>query len=156
VRLNIVAIGQRMPSWVTSGWTEYSKRFPRGYSLNLREVPAIKRSRNADIDSIRQREGDALLAAAPAPGYLVALDEQGSQWSTAELAAHMTEWMKSSRDVTFLIGGPDGLSTACRDRAEVCWSLGKLTLPHALVRVVLAEQLYRAWTITQNHPYHRD
>jgi 23S rRNA (pseudouridine1915-N3)-methyltransferase len=156
MRLNVVAIGQRMPSWVRSGWSEYSKRFPRGFSLTLREVPAIKRSRNADIDSICRREGEALLAAAPAQGYLVALDEQGSQWSTAELAAHMAKWMKSSPDVTFLIGGPDGLSAACRDRAEVCWSLGKLTLPHSLVRVVLAEQLYRAWTIIQNHPYHRD
>lgn len=156
MRLNIVAIGQRMPSWVTSGWTEYSKRFTRGFSLNLREVPAIKRNRKADIDSIRQREGEALLAAVPPSSYLVALDELGNQWSTAELATQLTEWMESSRDVTFLIGGPDGLSAACRDRAEMCWSLGKLTLPHPLVRVVLAEQLYRAWTITQNHPYHRD
>lgn len=156
MRLNIVAIGQSMPSWVTSGWTEYSKRFPRGFSMNLREVPAIKRSRNADIDSIRQREGEALLAVVPPSSYLVALDELGNQWSTFELSAHMTEWMQTSRDVTFLIGGPDGLSTACRDRAKTCWSLSKLTLPHPLVRVVLAEQLYRAWTITQNHPYHRD
>lgn len=156
MRLNIVAIGQRMPSWVSSGWTEYSRRFTRGFSLNLREVPAIKRNRNADIDSIRQREGEALLAAVPASSCLVALDELGNQWSTVELSAHLTEWMENSRDVTFLIGGPDGLSAACRDRAEVCWSLGKLTLPHPLVRVVLAEQLYRAWTITQNHPYHRD
>jgi 23S rRNA (pseudouridine1915-N3)-methyltransferase len=145
-----------MPSWVVSGWTEYSKRFPRGFSLTLREVPAIKRSRNADIASICKIECEALLAAAPAHGQLIALDERGSQWSTCELAGHMAEWMKSSPDVTFLIGGPDGLSAACRDRAEVCWSLGKLTLPHPLVRVVLAEQLYRAWTITQNHPYHRD
>jgi 23S rRNA (pseudouridine1915-N3)-methyltransferase len=156
VRLNIVAIGQRMPSWVNSGLTEYSKRFPRGFGLNLREVPAIKRSRSADIDSIRQREGEALLAAAPASSYLVALDEHGNQWSTAELSRHMAEWMNTSRDVTFLIGGPDGLSAACRDRSQACWSLGKLTLPHPLVRVVLAEQLYRAWTITQNHPYHRE
>jgi 23S rRNA (pseudouridine1915-N3)-methyltransferase len=156
MRFTVVSIGQRMPSWVVSGWTEYSKRFPRGFSLTLREVPAIKRSRNADIDSICRIEGEALLAAAPAQGHLIALDERGGQWSTSELAGHMTEWMKSRPDVTFLIGGPDGLSAACRDRAEVCWSLGKLTLPHPLVRVVLAEQLYRAWTITQNHPYHRD
>lgn len=156
MRLNIVAIGQRMPSWITSGWAEYAKRFPRGFSMNLREVPAIKRNRNADIDSIRQREGEALLAAVPPSSYLVALDEQGSQWSTSELATQMTEWMKTSRDVTFLVGGPEGLSAACRDQAETCWSLGKLTFPHPLVRVLLAEQLYRAWTITQNHPYHRD
>ena len=156
MRLNIVAIGQSMPSWVTSGWTEYAKRFPRGFSMNLRELQAIKRSRNADIDSIRRREGEALLGAVPPSSYLVALDELGNQWSTVELSTHMTEWMKTSRNVTFLIGGPDGLSDTCRERADACWSLGKLTLPHALVRVVLAEQLYRAWTITQNHPYHRD
>lgn len=124
--------------------------------MNLLEVPAIKRSTNADIDSIRLREGEALLSAAPASSYLVALDEHGNQWSTRELSTHMTQWMKNAPDVTFLIGGPDGLSAACRDRAEICWSLGKLTLPHPLVRVVLAEQLYRAWAITQNHPYHRD
>ncbi len=124
--------------------------------MHLRELPAIKRGRNADIDSIRQREGEALLAAAPTSSYLVALDEHGNQWSTLELSMHLTEWMKSGRDVAFLIGGPDGLSAACRDKAQTCWSLGKLTLPHPLVRVVLAEQLYRAWAITQNHPYHRD
>jgi len=155
LRLHVVAIGQRMPPWVTSGWTEYSKRFPRGFSLNLREVPAIKRGRNADIDSIRQREGEALLAATSAASYLVALDEQGVQWSTQDLSLHMSEWMKSGRDVAFLIGGPDGLSAACREKVEARWSLGKLTLPHPLVRVVLVEQLYRAWAITQNHPYHR-
>jgi 23S rRNA (pseudouridine1915-N3)-methyltransferase len=129
---------------------------PRGFSMELREVPAIKRGRNADIDSIRQREGEALLAAVPDSNHLIALDEHGIQWSTLDLSMQMTGWMQGGRDVAFLVGGPDGLSPACRDKAETCWSLGKLTLPHPLVRVVLAEQLYRAWTITQNHPYHRD
>lgn len=156
VRLNIVAIGQRMPSWISAGWSEYARRFPRGFTLELREVPAIKRTRNADIDSIRRREGEALLAAIPAAGCIVALDEKGIQWSTEELSGQMKNWMQAGRDMVFLVGGPDGLSDQCLERAEHCWSLGRLTLPHPLVRIVLAEQLYRAWTITQNHPYHRD
>jgi 23S rRNA (pseudouridine1915-N3)-methyltransferase len=156
VRLSVLAIGQRMPSWVESGWNEYSRRFPRGYSLELRELPAIKRGRNADIEAIRQKEGEALLTAVPASSCLVALDEHGKQWTTLELSSRLRSWMQEGRDVSFIVGGPDGLSKACLEAAELRWSLGKLTLPHPLVRVLLAEQLYRAWTITQNHPYHRE
>jgi 23S rRNA (pseudouridine1915-N3)-methyltransferase len=155
MRFSIVAIGQRMPSWVVSGWTEYARRFPPGLGLDLNELPAIRRSRNADIDSIRRRESEALLAATPKSSLLIALDENGKQWSTAELSGQMSQWMQRGRDVSFLIGGPDGLSAQCLQRASVCWSLSRLTLPHPLVRVVVAEQLYRAWSVTQNHPYHR-
>ena len=122
----------------------------------MREVPAVRRGRNPDIESIRRDEGQALLAAAPASACLVALEEKGRQWSTGDLAAKMREWMQLGRDVAFLVGGPDGLSKPCLDQSDHHWSLGSLTFPHALVRVVLAEQIYRAWTITQNHPYHRD
>ena len=156
MRLNIVAVGQRMPSWVVDGWSEYARRFPRGFSLELREIPAIKRSRNIDIDSVRQREGESLLGAVPDRNLLIALDERGKQWSTLELSQKMAGWMQDGQDISFLIGGPDGLSTNCHNRAQGLWALSRLTLPHAMVRVLLAEQLYRAWTITQNHPYHRD
>lgn len=156
MHLSVVAIGQRMPAWVVKGWSEYARRFPRGFSLNLREIPAVKRSRNADIESIRRRESDSLLAATSASSFKIALDETGHQWSTRQLSEQMTDWMQTGRDVDFLVGGPDGLSPDCLEKADFRWSLGQLTLPHPLVRIVLAEQLYRAWSLTQNHPYHRE
>ncbi len=156
MRLTVVAIGQKMPAWVNSGWQEYARRFPRGFSLELREVPAEKRGRNADLEAIRQRESQALLAAVPAGDHIVALDENGRQWSTRELSGQMHDWMQLGGQVSFLVGGPEGLDPSCIQQSRHHWSLGRLTLPHPLVRVVLAEQLYRAWTITQHHPYHRD
>jgi 23S rRNA (pseudouridine1915-N3)-methyltransferase len=156
MRLSIVAIGQRMPSWVSDGWSEYARRFPRSFSLELKEIAAIKRPRNADIESIRRRESEELLQAVPAASLMIALDENGQQWSTPELSSRMMVWMQGGRDVTFLIGGPDGLSAQCLQLAADRWSLSRLTFPHGLVRIVLAEQLYRAWSMTQNHPYHRD
>lgn len=155
MRFSVVAIGQRMPSWVASGWAEYARRFPPGLALDLNELPAIRRYRNADIDTIRRRESEALLAATPKSNLMIVLDENGKQWSTAELSVQMSQWMQLGRDVSFLIGGPDGLSTQCLQQAGNCWSLSRLTLPHPLVRVVVAEQLYRAWSMTRNHPYHR-
>ncbi|MGK2926646.1 MAG: 23S rRNA (pseudouridine(1915)-N(3))-methyltransferase RlmH [Lysobacterales bacterium] len=152
----MAAVGQRMPAWVQQAWAEYAGRFPRGLSLELREIPLAKRSRNAVIDKLRAAEGRALLAAAPAAYRVVALDERGRQWSTAELAGQLENWMRDERGVCFLVGGPDGLAEECRERAQDVWALGRLTLPHPMVRALLAEQLYRAWTITQNHPYHRE
>jgi len=153
--LTVTAVGTRMPTWVEQAWTEYARRFPRGMNLVLREIPLARRGRNADIDALRAAEGAALLDAVPAGHRIVALDECGRQWSTAELADRLENWMREEHGVCFLVGGPDGLSAECRQRAQDTWSLGRLTLPHPLVRAVLAEQLYRAWTITQNHPYHR-
>jgi 23S rRNA (pseudouridine1915-N3)-methyltransferase len=155
LHLTVVAIGQRMPSWVSRGWSEYARRFPRGFDLELKEVPAVRRTQGADVETTRRREGEALLAALPRSGLVIALDEKGQQWSTAELSRQFSRWMQDGRDVAFLVGGPDGLASSCLTRADHCWSLGLLTLPHALVRIVLAEQLYRAWSMTRNHPYHR-
>jgi len=155
MQLTVAAIGQRMPPWVQTSWKEYARRFGRGMSLELKELPLAKRSKNPDIDGLRNAEGEALLAAAPCGHLLIALDERGVQWSTAELAEQMETWMREEHGVCFLVGGPDGLPARCREQARHVWSLSRLTLPHPLVRTVLAEQLYRAWTITQNHPYHR-
>jgi 23S rRNA (pseudouridine1915-N3)-methyltransferase len=155
LNLIVAAIGHRMPHWVKSAWTEYARRFPRNLALELKEIPLARRSRNADIGALRESEGRALLAAVPAGYRVVALDERGKQWSTLELAGRLETWMQQEHGVCFLVGGPDGLPADCRDRADDVWSLGRLTLPHPLVRAVLAEQLYRAWTVTQNHPYHR-
>jgi 23S rRNA (pseudouridine1915-N3)-methyltransferase len=154
MHLRVAAVGQRAPAWVGQAWQDYSRRLPATLGLELREIPVAHRGRNADIERLRKQEGEALLAAA-AGARIVALDIAGAPWTTEKLSCHMSDWMQGGQDVCFLIGGPDGLDAECLARAEQRWSLGALTLPHALVRVVLAEQLYRAWSILQNHPYHR-
>ncbi len=144
-----------MPGWVSDAWQEYARRMPRELPLELHEVALAKRGRNPDIDRLRRDEGRALLEAV-SPGYrVIALDGRGNTWSTEQLAARLETWMGEGRHCGFLVGGPDGLDPECLAQASERWSLGPLTLPHPLVRVVLAEQLYRAWTITRNHPYHR-
>ena len=155
MQLIVAAIGQRMPSWVQQAWSEYARRFPRACPLELHEIPLLKRSRKADIESLRKREGQALLSSVPSGFRIIALDERGKQWTTMELAEQMENWMREERGVCFLVGGPDGLPRQCTEQAHNTWSLGRLTLPHPMVRAILAEQLYRAWTVTQNHPYHR-
>ncbi len=155
MKLVVAAIGQRMPKWVDQAWDEFARRFPPSLPLELKEIRMPQRSRKPDIAALKRQEGAALLAAVPASAWLVALDERGKQWSTEDLAARFEDWMHEGRDIAFLIGGPDGLPESSRSRADHCWSLGRATWPHALVRVMLAEQLYRAWSITQNHPYHR-
>ncbi|MGD9020210.1 MAG: 23S rRNA (pseudouridine(1915)-N(3))-methyltransferase RlmH [Lysobacterales bacterium] len=155
MNLLVAAVGQRMPSWVVDAWAEYSRRMPPGLALHLREIPLAKRGKNADIARALKAESAALLAAMPARSRAIALDVRGKGWSTGQLAEKLENWMNDGRDVGFMIGGPDGIDPGALARADERWSLGPLTLPHPLVRVVLAEQLYRAWTITQNHPYHR-
>lgn len=155
MRLRVASVGQRMPGWVTDAWEDYARRLPRELTLELREIALRKRGRNADIDRLRREEGEALLGAFRSTDRLIALDNRGKAWSTAQLAARLEAWMAGGSDCGFLIGGPDGLDDACLERADERWSLGPLTYPHPLVRVILAEQLYRAWTITRNHPYHR-
>ncbi len=144
-----------MPSWVVEGYREYARRLPRECSLQLVEIPPAKRHKSLTAEQARRQEGQALLAALPKDCSVVALDVRGKQWSTEALAEHLDDWLVSGRDVALLVGGPDGLSAACLDRADQRWSLSRLTYPHALVRIVLAEQLYRAWSISAGHPYHR-
>ncbi len=144
-----------MPDWVQAGYREYAARLPRECALNLIEIPAGKRSANADLTRIVRVEGERLLAAVPSGSRLIALDERGREWNTVELADQLTGWLREGRDLSLLVGGPDGLDALCRDRAEQCWSLSRLTLPHPLVRIVVAEQLYRAWSLLHHHPYHR-
>ena len=156
MQLLVLAAGTRMSAWVQSGWEEYARRFPRGLSLELKEIPLARRTGRAQLERLRDTESSALLSAAPAGFRRIALDQRGRQWTTLELAGQLENWMREEHGVCFLVGGPDGLSPECRSEADESWSLGRLTLPHPLVRVVLAEQLYRAWTITRNHPYHRE
>lgn len=155
MRLLVASVGQKMPRWANEGWKEYARRMPRELPLELREIPLAPRGRNPDIARVVDRESKALLGAVPGGYRIIALDGSGQTWSTEKLAQNLTEWMGEGRHCAFLIGGPDGLSEALRTAADACFSLGRLTLPHPLVRVVLAEQLYRAYSINCNHPYHR-
>jgi 23S rRNA (pseudouridine1915-N3)-methyltransferase len=155
MRIHLVAVGERMPAWVDAGYGEYAKRLPQECSLKLVEIAPGKRTKNSDIPRIKAQEGERILAAIPKGALVVALEVKGRPWSTEDLSRQMGEWLRGGRDVALLVGGPDGLDDSCRSRADLQWSLSPLTLPHPLVRVVLAEQVYRAWTLLKGHPYHR-
>ena len=145
-----------MASWVAQGVEEYSRRMPRELKLQWREVPLARRVPGAKAEQLSERESEQLLKAIPPGDTVIALDVLGKRISTAQLAQQLEAWQMSGVNYSLLIGGPDGLSPRCLERASARWSLSDLTLPHPLVRVILAEQLYRAWTITVNHPYHRE
>jgi 23S rRNA (pseudouridine1915-N3)-methyltransferase len=156
MRIQIVAVGQKMPAWVEQGFNEYLRRFPADMPLTITEIPAGKRAKNADIKRILQKEGELTLAAVPKGNRIVCLEVLGKNWDTPMLAKQMEKWQMDGRDVSLLIGGPEGLAPECVAAAEQSWSLSSLTLPHPLVRIVVAESLYRAWSINNNHPYHRE
>lgn len=156
MKLQLIAVGTKMPKWIEDGYKEYSRRFPKDMPLQLIEIPAGKRGKNADIARILQKEGEAMLAAVAKGNRIVTLDIPGKRWDTEQLAQQLNSWKLDGRDVSILIGGPEGLAPTCKAAAEQSWSLSPLTLPHPLVRVVMAESLYRAWSITANHPYHRE
>ncbi len=155
MQIHLIAIGEKMPAWVQQGYQEYAKRLPAECRLKLVEVPAGKRGKNADIERIMRDETDRLLNAIPKGARVVALEVGGRNWSTEQLAEQLGDWMQSGQDVALLVGGPDGMTERARSAADQLWSLSALTLPHPLVRIVLAEQLYRAWSVLRNHPYHR-
>lgn len=156
MKLYLLAVGQRMPKWVEEGYREYAARLSSQVQLELKEIPAAKRVRNSVVSRMKQEEGERLLAAVPAGARIIALDEHGKQLTTRQLARQLEEWVDMSQDVAILVGGPDGLSDQCLQRADSKWSLSAFTFPHLLVRVILAEQVYRAWSLMTNHPYHRE
>jgi 23S rRNA (pseudouridine1915-N3)-methyltransferase len=155
MKLNLLAVGNKMPGWVNDGYQEYAKRLPKDCQLNLQEINPAKRGKSGSAGQWVEEEGERILTAIPRNHHVVSLDVQGKPWSTEQLAQHMQNWLADGRDVSLLVGGPDGLSQSCSQRADQKWSLSALTLPHPIVRIVLAEQLYRGWTVLQNHPYHR-
>lgn len=155
MRIVVLAVGERMPGWVDAGFEHYARRMPRECQLALREIAAGRRTKGADIGRITLQEGERILRAVPARGRLVALDRTGTPWSTEELAGKLTDWLADGDDVAMAIGGPEGLSQTCLDAAQVRWSLSRLTYAHPVARVVVAEQLYRAWSLVRGLPYHR-
>lgn len=156
MKLRLIAVGTKMPDWVSQGFLDYQRRFPPDLPLTLTEIPAGKRGKNADIKRILAREGELMLDACGKHARVVALDLPGQPWSTPQLADQLERWKQDGRDVCLLIGGPEGLAPECKALATQSWALSALTLPHPLVRIVVAESLYRAWSLLAHHPYHRE
>lgn len=155
MKIHIVAIGERMPAWVNEGVETYRRRLAHYFSLQLTEIPLVKRSKGADIQRIKKQEAHQMLASIKNPSRIIALDVQGEAWDTFKLTEILRTYRDHSIETTLLIGGPDGLGEECLNRADKKWSLSNLTLPHTLVRLVLFEALYRAFTLLTGHPYHR-
>jgi 23S rRNA (pseudouridine1915-N3)-methyltransferase len=155
VKLLLLAVGQRQPAWAETAYEDFAKRFPPELRLELKAVKAEARSGKTP-EQLMAAEAARLEAAVPKGARRVVLDERGERLATAQLAQRIQTWMRDGRDVALLVGGPDGLAPALKASADEALRLSDLTLPHAFVRVLVAEALYRAWTVTVNHPYHRE
>jgi 23S rRNA (pseudouridine1915-N3)-methyltransferase len=156
MRVTILSVGHKMPAWIQEGFHEYVRRMPPEIRVEMVELKPEERGAGKSAAKAKEAEGERLIAAVPAGATLLALDEKGKAVSTQGLSVMLSEWMRDAVHPVFAIGGADGLSAAAKERADKLISLSALTLPHALVRVVLAEQLYRAWSILARHPYHRE
>ncbi|MDX1367872.1 23S rRNA (pseudouridine(1915)-N(3))-methyltransferase RlmH [Pseudomonas sp.] len=155
MRIKLIAVGSKMPRWVEDGWQEYAKRMPAELALELVEIPLTTRGKNADVARMMRQEGEAMLAKVAPGERIVTLEVEGRPWSTEQLAVELDKWRLDARTVNLMVGGPEGLAPEVQARSEQRWSLSPLTLPHPLVRIVLGEQLYRAWTVLSGHPYHK-
>ncbi len=155
MRIRLIAVGSKMPRWVEDGWQEYAKRLPSELPLELVEIPLSTRGKNADVQRLIRQEGDAMLAKVQPGERIVTLEVHGKPWSTEQLAQELERWRLEARNVNLMVGGPEGLAPQVCERSEQRWSLSPLTLPHPLVRILLGEQIYRAWTVLNGHPYHK-
>jgi 23S rRNA (pseudouridine1915-N3)-methyltransferase len=155
MKLRIISVGHKMPSWVETACAEYTKRMPREATVEIIDIKPEKRAAGNSTENIQLIEAKRILEAV-GKDFCIALDEHGQEVTTLQLADKFKDWQASSRDVALIIGGADGLHTSVKQKAEWLWGLSKLTLPHAMVRVLLAEQLYRAHSVITNHPYHRE
>ena len=156
MHISVLAVGTRMPVWVDDGVREYARRLPRQIQFSIEEIPPGQRTARGPVAAAREQEATQLMKRAAAADLRIVLDEKGRAWNSMELADQLRDWLQTAPHVALMIGGPDGFTDEIRDGADRLWSLSNLTLPHGLVRVVLAEQLYRAWTIVDGHPYHRE
>ncbi|HUW98533.1 MAG TPA: 23S rRNA (pseudouridine(1915)-N(3))-methyltransferase RlmH [Acidiferrobacter sp.] len=153
--MHLLAVGTRIPAWVNAGFQEYARRLPGPYRLELTEIASARWTKAADFERLKREEGERILTAVPRQSFIVALDVKGRMRSSEALARDLAAWLATGKSVAFLIGGAEGLADACLDAAADQWSLSPLILPHALVRVVVAEQLYRAYSTLTGQPYHR-
>jgi 23S rRNA (pseudouridine1915-N3)-methyltransferase len=156
MHIRLLAVGDRQPSWVDTAFDTYVARLPRQWQFRVEVIPTAARQKKSVSDTAKAAEGKKVLAKIKAPERVVVLDEGGRQFSSREFATSLQDWLADGPDLVFVIGGPDGISNECMQRADSCWSLSKLTLPHGLARVLFAEQLYRAWSLAAGHPYHRN
>lgn len=155
MKLIVIAVGTRMPQWVETAWEDYAKRMPADCSIELKEVKPEPRTSGKTPAQMMQAEAKRIEAAIPTHALKVVLDEHGKDITTMQLAKHLEQWKFSGQDIALIIGGPDGLDPSIKNAGDMKLRLSSLTLPHPMVRVLLVEQLYRAWSITVNHPYHR-
>jgi 23S rRNA (pseudouridine1915-N3)-methyltransferase len=155
MQLIVAAVGHKMPAWIEAGFQEYAKRMPPECRLVLKEIKPIDRAANKSAESVMAQERARIEAVLPKTGRVIALDERGTAMTTLELSQQLSIWQQHGGDVSFVIGGADGLDAEFKQNADSLLRLSNMTLPHGLVRVMLAEQLYRAWSILKNHPYHR-
>lgn len=156
MRIHLIAVGKKMPEWVNSGFSEFSKRMPPELQINLVEITPSVRNKTTPIEKNIKEEGKRIQSAIPSNSRLIVLDEKGKNFSSVELSKKMEEWFPQGQDIAIVIGGADGIDDRIKQQANESWSLSSFTLPHALVRVIVAEQLYRAWSILKGHPYHRE
>ena len=157
MKINLIAVGTKMPVWVGAAVAEYKKRLPANFELIVTEISLSKRSKaNPDIARMCENEGKSLLNAVSRNQYIIALDVKGRSHSTEVLANKVNKVMENGQGLALLVGGPDGLSRKCLETANEIWSLSALTLPHTIVRIVVAEQIYRVWSVLAGHPYHRE
>ncbi|RBA23351.1 23S rRNA (pseudouridine(1915)-N(3))-methyltransferase RlmH [Herminiimonas fonticola] len=155
MQLVIAAVGHKMPAWIESGFSEYAKRMPPDCRIVLKEIKPVERSGSKTAETAMALERSKIEAAVPKSARIIALDEHGKDLTSVQLSQLLKQWQQEGGDVTFVIGGADGLDADFKKNADMLIRISSLTLPHGMVRVMLAEQLYRAWSITQNHPYHR-
>jgi 23S rRNA (pseudouridine1915-N3)-methyltransferase len=155
MQLVIAAVGHKMPDWIEQGFNEYSKRMPAECRIHLKEIKPVDRSGSRTAETVMAQERVKIEAVIPKNARIIALDERGKDLTTMALAQQLRQWQQDGGDVCFIIGGADGLDAGFKAKADMLIRISSLTLPHGMVRVLLAEQLYRAWSITQNHPYHR-
>ncbi len=155
MRIRLLAVGTKMPDWVNKGVFEYEKRLPKQWRFELVELASANRAKGLTADQAMAEEADRILSALGPQERLILLDIVAKSPTTEQMADHIQQWQQDGQDCALVIGGPDGLADSVRQRAYMRWSLSPLTLPHPLVRVVVVEQLYRAWCILQNHPYHK-
>lgn len=156
MQIDLIAVGKRMPGWVEAAVKEYTKRLPKNIAFNLIEITPAIRSKNNNAENYKKKEQDNIETAIASNSIIISLDERGKFISSQQLAEQLQCWNDEQQHVSIIIGGADGLSEDLKKKAHQIWSLSGMTLPHGLVRVLMVEQLYRAWTITQNHPYHRE
>ncbi len=156
MNIHLIEICDKSPDWAKSGFLNYSKRIPKNIKFHLKEVRPGKRSKNVDLKKILFEEGQRMISMIPKGSLIIKLEIKGQKWTTKDLSLNLQNWMNNSKDIVFLVGGPEGLPPECKEISPISWSLSTLTLPHAIVKIFIAEQIYRAWSILQNHPYHRE